>query len=329
MNITFSIIIPVYNVKEYLSQCVESVICQTYSSFEIILVDDGSTDGCSELCDYFGQKDNRIRVIHKKNGGLVSARIAGAMMARGDYVICVDGDDWVDRKYLDEANNIIKRNEPDIIVFGWCEANGTHISEKSVGENKVFDRNEIKQSIFPKLIYKKNGEQFPTNIWAKVYRRPLYIESQLKVDTRINMGEDTACVAPCIVKCQRLYVSKLNLYYYRYNQESITKKKKPLPYYGPELIHKHLQKELKGEGSFFLDQINRRTVHAFFNVSVSRFFGKKTYKEVHKEICLALKEDYIKIAIKESSFSETRMKLVKAVLRIKAVFLIFLYSKTK
>ena len=90
----FSIIVPIYNVELYLVDCLNSILDQTYKTFEVILVDDGSTDNCASICDEYALKDDRIKVIHKENGGLVSARKAGVNIASGDYALCVDSDDW-------------------------------------------------------------------------------------------------------------------------------------------------------------------------------------------------------------------------------------------
>lgn len=115
----FSVIVPVYKVEGYLEQCVESVLQQTYTDFELILVDDGSPDRCPEMCDNFSQKDTRIKVIHKKNGGLSSARNAGLDIATGDYVVFLDSDDyWNDRGALSKLNFSIVPLNPDVAVFG-------------------------------------------------------------------------------------------------------------------------------------------------------------------------------------------------------------------
>lgn len=115
----FSVIVPVYKVEGYLEQCVESVLQQTYTDFELILVDDGSPDRCPEMCDDFSQKDSRIKVIHKKNGGLSSARNAGLDIATGDYVIFLDSDDfWNDQEALSKLNSSIASLNPDVAVFG-------------------------------------------------------------------------------------------------------------------------------------------------------------------------------------------------------------------
>ena len=100
-DVLFSVIVPVYNIERYLEKCVDSILNNTYKNFELILVDDGAPDGCPRICDSYSEKDKRVRVIHKKNGGLVSARQAGIEIATGDYVVCVDGDDWVSENYLE------------------------------------------------------------------------------------------------------------------------------------------------------------------------------------------------------------------------------------
>ena len=97
-----SIIVPIYNIVAYLSQCLDSLINQTFAELEIILVDDGSTDGCGELCDSYGRRDPRIVVLHKENGGLVSARKAGLKVASGQYIAYVDWDDWVEPDICDQ-----------------------------------------------------------------------------------------------------------------------------------------------------------------------------------------------------------------------------------
>ena len=95
-NILFSIIVPIFNVSAYVRKCIESIVNQTYQNLDIILVDDGSTDDSGVICDEYAEKDSRIRVIHKTNGGLVSARKAGINIAKGEYSLYVDGDDWIE-----------------------------------------------------------------------------------------------------------------------------------------------------------------------------------------------------------------------------------------
>ena len=121
MSDKISIIVPIYNVKKYIQQCVESLINQTYKNLEIILIDDGSTDGCGELCDEFGKKDQRIHVIHKQNGGLSDARNKGIDVASGDYIGFVDSDDWISHNMYEKMLSSLKSVNADIAVCGWVE----------------------------------------------------------------------------------------------------------------------------------------------------------------------------------------------------------------
>ena len=117
-NPSFSIIIPVYNIEKYIKECVYSILKQEYMDYEIILVDDGSPDSCPQICDELKAQDNRITVIHKKNAGVSAARKDGAINARGDYIICVDGDDWLAGNCLSEIAKVIEKTDVDIVCHG-------------------------------------------------------------------------------------------------------------------------------------------------------------------------------------------------------------------
>ncbi len=119
MNKKVTIIIPVYNIEKYIRNSVESVLAQTYSNLDIILVDDGSTDGCAAICDEYASKDNRIRVIHKENGGASDARNAGFSLADGDYLYFLDGDDYIKNDAIEKLVNAIDREKADIVCFEW------------------------------------------------------------------------------------------------------------------------------------------------------------------------------------------------------------------
>lgn len=113
-----SVIVPVYNVEQYLDKCVQSILTQTYKDFELILVDDGSIDNCPQICDNYEKKDKRVRVLHKKNGGLSDARNEGTKIAEGDYVTYVDSDDYISKYYLATLVKLLKKYEADIAVTG-------------------------------------------------------------------------------------------------------------------------------------------------------------------------------------------------------------------
>lgn len=117
-NIKFSIIVPVYNVNKYLNKCLDSILNQTYNNFELLIIDDGSTDGSEKICDEYKKKDRRIKVFHKKNGGLSDARNYGVKQVSGDYLLFVDSDDYIESKLLEKLNECILLAKVDIIRFG-------------------------------------------------------------------------------------------------------------------------------------------------------------------------------------------------------------------
>ena len=157
-NVLFSIIVPVYNIATYVRKCIESIICQTYKNLDIILVDDGSTDGSGDICDKYADKDSRIRVVHKKNGGLVSARKAGITVAEGVYSLYVDGDDWIEEDYIEIVSKHVI-NKPDAIIsLGHTrEYSGNQIINYSDGtdtEHRFYSGSEIEEIIIRKLLLK-------------------------------------------------------------------------------------------------------------------------------------------------------------------------------
>lgn len=120
MNDLVSIVVPIYNVEEYLPRCIDSIAVQSYKNIEIILVDDGSPDKCGEICDKYEAQDNRIKVIHKSNGGLSSARNAGLEIASGNFIVFIDSDDWIDKNYIEVMYNDMISYNADIVVPAFC-----------------------------------------------------------------------------------------------------------------------------------------------------------------------------------------------------------------
>lgn len=298
----FSIIVPIYNVEKYIKQCVESVLSQTYSDFELILVDDGSPDNCGNICDKYAKQDSRIKVIHKLNGGLVSARQAGTELATGDYIACLDGDDYLSPIYCEKIASIVSQYSPDIVMFGAVYT--TKGDEKYVypQEKEGFYNKKNIEKFFSYLIEDNKGKYFSPSIWNKVYKRTLYSKLQLCVDKKINIGEDHCLTKPCLYKANSLYVLKECLYYYRQNQFSMTKNKSVYDLYVPKLIAKHFEQQIDMSELDFQQQVFRRTVHDLFNAVVSQFNARDGYIEAKNKIKVALKDDYYNVAIKNAKF---------------------------
>ncbi len=224
-NPLISVIVPIYNVEKYLDQCVSSIVSQTYKNIEIILVDDGSPDNCPKMCDDWAKKDERIKVIHKQNGGLVSARKAGLLSSTGEYVTAVDSDDYIDETLLEKAVSIITSNDsPDVVSFNYTRVFPDHEDlVKNIFDGLYVggDLDMVKNSLFydKTLPGTKSGVIF--GICSKFFKREIVIDKQLSVPENITRGEDIAVTAPTIIDCNSLYFCSFAGYYYRANPTSI------------------------------------------------------------------------------------------------------------
>lgn len=224
----FSIIVPVYNVERYLRQCLDSIRSQSFRDFEAILVDDGSTDSSSRICEEY-REDNRFTVIHKSNGGLVSARKAGTEIAKGDYIINVDSDDFIEKDLLDRLYRAAESLRPDLIAYGYktVDRNGTVLSERvndfPTGSYTGDDLERLKGSyLYDKERQGLNGGSLIFSIWTKAVRREIYVECQPRIDDRIEKGEDLLVGFHILRIAKSALVTEIKGYCYRLQQASMT-----------------------------------------------------------------------------------------------------------
>jgi len=327
MSIKFSIIVPIYNVQAYLEECIESIIHQTYANLEIILVDDGSPDECPTICDQYAAADSRIKVIHKENGGLIRARIAGTEVAAGEYICCVDGDDYIAADYVEKMADAAQVL-PDIICCGYYEVTGEKTYPRPIDyRTGYYDRKTIEVEIFPALIQSKEGKYFPLNICMKAIRRELYRSAQGKVDPAITIGEDQACMIPCVYQSHKIVVLDECLYYYRQHNDSVTKKKS-YPWNGYLLWMEHLQREINLNEYDFYQQFYRRVVHEFYVVSLSQFGRNEPYSVIRQEIIEYSHTPIVAEAIQKAQFSGSiKMNLIDFVLKNRWIFPLYLFSR--
>lgn len=222
-DIKFSVIVPIYNVEKYIHQCVDSLINQTYKNVEIILVDDGSPDSCPMICDAYAQRDGRITVVHKPNGGLVSARKAGASVCSGDYILNVDSDDYIAPTLLEEMAKIIARHQPDLISFdGYRFYDDVFVDYKGSVAAGLYEGERLKQ-LQRVIIHNAEHEiSIPYGICLKAVRKELYLRYQMASCEKIIIGEDMVMTVPMTSASERVYISDFQGYYYRDNPKSIT-----------------------------------------------------------------------------------------------------------
>lgn len=213
-----SVIVPIYNVENYLSQCIESIIKQTYKNLEIILVDDGSPDNCGSICDEYAAKDERIHVVHKKNGGLSDARNAGMQIMSGEFLMFVDSDDWLQNDCIEILYGIQKKYMADLVIGGvqkiedvtgniiWSTENATPLEY-------TYDSNE--EAMKDMFI---NG----CASWARLYKKSIH-EGIWFPKGEIN--EDEAIVLKIMDRCEKIVKTNHVIYNYRFRTESITSTK--------------------------------------------------------------------------------------------------------
>lgn len=213
-----SVVVPVYNVENYLSKCIESIISQTYTELEIILVDDGSSDKSGTICDIYAKNDSRITVIHKKNGGLSDARNKALEIISGSYVIFVDSDDYIEVDYVAYLLELVERNEADISIcnFKYVNENGNLLNRISDSRMQcVFDRREA----IDKLL---TGKEVNTSASMKMYKTELFDNVRYPIG---KYYEDVSTTYKLILKADKIVYGDRALYVYLCRTGSITKQK--------------------------------------------------------------------------------------------------------
>lgn len=324
----FSLITPIYNVDQYLPKCIESMINQSFKDIEIILVDDGSTDNSPLICDDYAKKDTRIKVIHKKNGGLVSARQAGNVVAIGDYIINVDGDDWIELNYCEKMAAIINSKHPSIVMSGYYkEYENDQQIYPIANRYGYYSRKELELDVFPILLQDDHGQSFRLSLWAKAIDSKLQKEQQKLVDVTINLGEDVACMAPCIFHSDSLFIMEDCLYHYRQNQDSMTKGRKVFCWDGPEKRGRHLEQQIDMNYGNMQAQLYRATVHSLFTVVKSQFNRTDiSRKEIIEDIHDNLSRPYYSKSIKLAKFKGVKPIIMHLSLKYQLLWLIELFN---
>lgn len=228
MEPRISVIIPVYNVETYLRRCVDSVIGQDYTNFEIILVDDGSSDSSGVICDEYARKDGRIKVIHQENMGPHGARNTGMAVAEGEYISFIDSDDWIEAGTYTYMMNIVDAWHPDMIRFGFKKVlNGRILADKKMPYEEGLYEGEAVRTLQLDIIsnegvldYKKTRNLSP---WSSLYRRKLIVKQGICfMSVREILNEDYLFVLQASLAATSIYVSDKSFYCYDTREGSIT-----------------------------------------------------------------------------------------------------------
>lgn len=218
-----SVIVPVYNVEPYIRRCLDSILAQTYGNLEIILVDDGSTDASGEICDEYAAKDGRIQVIHKENGGIVSARKAGALCATGEYMTDVDSDDWIEEKAYETMVNRLKEYHPDMLVFGYKKEHAGFTEEYRQGIQEGYYREREFWEAFNRCVEETAFFNQPIDmiLWNKAIKTELWVKYQMQCPDILKKNVDDAVVFPCLLNVGSIYIDSGCFYHYCVRKSSI------------------------------------------------------------------------------------------------------------
>lgn len=219
-----SIIIPIYNTEAYLTECVESILKQDFTEYEILLVDDGSTDNSPAICDDYCRKYAHVHCIHQANSGHTAARQAGFLASQGTYVAFVDSDDWVSPEMYTDLCRIAQETDADIV-----HCNFIAVMPDKEKTNKVpfspgyYDKTRLMEEVYPKMIYSGTWFTFGAepNLWNKLFRRSLLERFLFRVPKDIRIGEDWLTTYPCMLAAESVYFTDKAYYYYRSRSGSL------------------------------------------------------------------------------------------------------------
>lgn len=284
-----SVIVPVYNVEQYLSQCIDSLLTQTLEDIEIILVDDGSTDACPQICDAYALRDTRIKVIHKVNGGLSDARNWGIERAQGEYIAFLDSDDWVKPDFYEYLYNLIQRKNADIAQCDYIKVydNTTKID---------FDE-AIKESTHTgvEALYLLCGEEYIKTVvvWNKLYKRKLFDKIRFP---KGKIHEDEFVTYKVLHKASKFVNSNIPMVYYRQRPDSIMAQK-----FSEKRLH--VLEAWKERRDYFkqhnlIELAHRTECELCVTMKAAYVYIQKSdlqnKKEILKQLKKEIKEDYIK-----------------------------------
>ena len=192
MNPTISVIVPVYKVECYLHRCIDSILAQSYTDFELLLIDDGSPDNCGLICDEYAAKDSRVRVFHKENGGVSSARNLGLDNARGEWIAFIDSDDYVDVDYLAELVDYTEKYKTDYVVT-------LNTIKEYTTENSLILYPNAYSQLFSCYNFHNNGHP-----WGKLYKTEIINNTHLRFNTCVHLGEDAMFALQYLIETKNM-----------------------------------------------------------------------------------------------------------------------------
>ena len=315
-----SVIIPVYKVEKYLKKCVDSVINQTYDNLEIILVDDGSPDNCPKMCDEYAKKDKRIKVIHKENGGVGSARNKGIEKSTGDYITFVDSDDWIEKEFIHEMLDIANKYKVDYVTCGYYRV---YESKKEIINGNLEEIVIDSKEYVNKLLNVQNGYGF---VHMKLIKKTKI--SNLRFEEKLVVGEDALFNIQLCKNIDRIVIYKKPLYNYYFNANSVVRKynNEYCNNYLKSMIYmsKYIRKNYKAEN--VIQNLYNYIAYHVLLICVNYCYHPDNPNKGRKILIETVKIDLFKEAIKNSNYNglSVSRKISLFTLKYKLYFLMSL-----
>lgn len=244
-----SIIVPVYNKSDYLEQCIDSILLQSYENLELLLVDDESTDGSGDICERYAKEDERVRVFHQKNGGPTAACITGMEHATGDYYMFIDSDDYVSKDMLKEMYALLIGKPGEIVCCNHVlEKKKETVSVLAPIKPGVYEGAKLKQEIKENLIGKEE-RTIPMSRCMKLCEKSVFEGNEKYYDTAIRMGDDFNLICPALLNSTRIVMMEEGLFYhYRYVEDSIVHRYDPNMKDSIDRLMRSLREVVKDKG---------------------------------------------------------------------------------
>lgn len=310
-NDLISIIIPVYKVEKYLEKCIESVLKQTYTNLQIILVDDGSPDNCGKICDEYAKKDPRIEVIHKVNGGLSDARNVGIAKAKGKYIGFVDSDDYIKEDMYEILINLIKEYDADVSI---CNLYDVIDGKEYIKNNENGIQEYSRLEILKEVLLDKNIQSYA---WNKLYKKELFDEIKYPIGKKY---EDIGTTFYVFEKCNKIVVTSEPEYYYLKRSDSLVNNvtESTVLDYTDIIIQRYLytQKNIEKLRKYNNYYLAKTLITAHNDIELLGSISEKMqekYKELYNLVYNIMKNDREDI---EELFNAEQKKAIKNIIRI-------------
>lgn len=327
-NPLVSVVVPIYNTEKYISECIESLLQQTYQPLEIVLVDDGSTDSSGRICDQHESGNPNLKVLHTKNQGRTKARIHGVEHATGEFVAFVDADDYVAPTYVEHLVKCLFEQEVDISCCQCFQIVGNHNSYFSRTENGRFDRNGIVRLLTNNFLYDERSgvASIPLFLWGKLFKKE-FVSQALPLGKDLWYGEDMVTFFYILQRANSIYFSKEALYYYRqHDTQTIKQMERPRWDMNIKLFQTLASID---QDNYLKEQLPLRILSQLREWLVARYLLSNSFGEFKSDMVYALNNETMEkyFMHKDITTSNKRHRILAFLAQHKMYFLYYMIIK--